>query len=266
MQSFQYYLDLAQRNSSLVIDTSWAQGRSVFGGLSAALVLAHLEQKTFLNEKNLRSVNVNFCGAVTAELACEFEYQILSEGRSVIQVQGALLQEGKVKTQLIACYAIDRQSSVQVEAQKSSPLKQREESNILPFIEGLTPNFVQHVDLALATKSIPFSGSTSTHMAGWMSFKQPPEHFSDAAILALIDAWPPVLLPMLKAPAPTSSITWNIEFIQPREILNNQDALYYTCDIQQADLGYGHTEAKIYHPNGQLVALSRQLVGVYDKK
>jgi len=59
MQSFQYYLDLAQRNSSLVIDTSWAQGRSVFGGLSAALVLAHLEQKTFLNEK-IYTKNIQF--------------------------------------------------------------------------------------------------------------------------------------------------------------------------------------------------------------
>jgi acyl-CoA thioesterase len=34
----------------------------------------------------------------------------------------------------------------------------------------------------------------------------------------------------------------------------------------QANLGYAHTDAKIFHPNGQLLAVSRQLVGVYDQR
>lgn len=35
-----------------------------------------------------------------------------------------------------------------------------------------------------------------------MRFKETPQTFSDAAILALIDAWPPAILAMLKKPAP----------------------------------------------------------------
>jgi acyl-CoA thioesterase len=36
--------------------------------------------------------------------------------------------------------------------------------------------------------------------------------------------------------------------------------------VIQAYFGYAHAEAKIFHPNGQLLALSHQLVGAYDKR
>ena len=70
---------------------------------------------------------------------------------------------------------------------------------------------------------------------------------------------------MLSAPAPTSTITWNVEFMQPRAELDVEDMLYYECSAIEAGQGYAHTEGKIYHPNGQLLALNRQMVGVYDK-
>ena len=51
----------------------------------------------------------------------------------------------------------------------------------------------------------------------------------------------------------------------PRPALDVDDLLYYECSAIEAGQGYAHTEGKIYHPNGQLLALNRQLVGVYDK-
>jgi acyl-CoA thioesterase len=99
-----------------------------------------------------------------------------------------------------------------------------------------------------------------------MRFKEPTEVLNDTAMIVLIDAWPPAVLPLLTTQAPASTITWNLEFIQPREPLETKDYLFYDCDVVQADLGYAHTDAKIFHPNGQLLAVSRQLVGVYDQR
>jgi acyl-CoA thioesterase len=70
---------------------------------------------------------------------------------------------------------------------------------------------------------------------------------------------------MMTVRAPSSTITWNIEFMHPRAPLDVEDLLYYECAAIQAGRGYAHTEGRIYHPNGQLLALSRQMVGVYDK-
>ncbi len=268
--NIEHYLTLAKSNTPFKIDDSWAQGRSIFGGLSAALVLAHIEaqieESTGLTDKDLRTLNVHFCGAITADENCEFKYEILSQGKSIYQIQGQLIQDGQVKTQVLACFGLQRNSSIHISHAKLETVKAASDGIKFPFIEGLTPNFVQNIDVRATSKNFPFSGSANMQVNGYMRFEEAPTVFNDAAILALIDAWPPAILPMLKKPAPASTVTWNIEFVQPRNELKQDDYLYYQCDVVQADLGYGHTEAKIFHPNGELVALSRQLVVVYDQK
>ena len=87
---------------------------------------------------------------------------------------------------------------------------------------------------------------------------------------ALIDAWPPTVLQKLKHPSPCASVTWSLEFAQPLAMLDEPlkpgSWVYYDAEIKQAHHGYAHTVARIYHPNGELIALSRQLVAVYDKR
>ena len=266
MHNIQHYLELAKHTQPFSIDKSWGQGRSIFGGISAALILTHIESQTGLGDRDLRSVAVQFCGATTAEHPCELSFQVLSKGKSLVQVQGMLKQDGNVITLLNACFGFTRDSDLQVKAQTSVPDKQFDQYNPMPHIPGLVPDFVQHIDLRYASGALPFSGTDKTKINGWMSFKNAPSTFTDSAILALIDAWPPAVLPMLKKPAPASSVTWSVEFVMPRAQLTTDDKLYYECDVKQADLGYAHTEGQVYHPNGELLALTRQLVTIYDKR
>lgn len=263
--NFSYYEELAKTTNTVTVDNTWSQGRSVFGGLAAAMVLTYIETQTGLKDCDLRTVNVHFCGAAVEGEACELKYKVLSEGRSVIQIEGQLLQDGAIKTQIIACFSRARLSGVNLTPAPLVFTKSPEDGIKLPFIKGVAPGFIEYLDTRFTSTAKPYSGSSEAVISGWIRFNEAPEVFSDSAILALIDAWPPAVMPMLHQPAPTSSITWNVEFIQPRETLAADDFLYYHCDVIQADHGYAHTEAKVYHPNGQLLALSRQLVGVYDK-
>lgn len=266
MNNFAHYIQLTQSTEPFSIDSTWGQGRSIFGGISAALILSHIEQQTGLTDKDLRSVGVQFTGATTAEEPCELSYEIFSEGKSIIQIQGKLKQDGKIKTVLNACFGNTRDSSVSVTADKFTPPKHYSDLSAMPFVPNVTPNFIQHLDLSFTSKALPFTGSKDTLMSGWMALKDAPETFSDSAVLALIDAWPPAVLPMLSKPAPASSVTWSVEFVMPRSPLEKDDRLYYQCDVKQADLGYAHTEGQVYHPNGELLALTRQLVTIYDKR
>lgn len=86
---------------------------------------------------------------------------------------------------------------------------------------------------------------------------------TEAHILALVDAWPPALLPHLKRPAPGSTLTWTIEFIQPLAQLTTLDWCQYHVEIEHARDGYGHAAAKLWGPDGQLIAISRQTVVVF---
>ncbi|MEN9465256.1 MAG: Acyl-CoA thioesterase, partial [Pseudomonadota bacterium] len=53
--------------------------------------------------------------------------------------------------------------------------------------------------------------------------------------------------PLTSLATPLSSATW----------------LWYEVEISQASQGYGHSQAKIYSPNGQLLVQSHQLVVAY---
>jgi len=266
MHNIHHYFELAKTQQNFAIDASWGQGRSIFGGISAALILTHIEAQTGLGDRDLRSVAVQFCGATTADAPCELSFQILSQGKSIVQVQGMLKQDGNVITSLNACFGFTRDSSLTVEAQTITPKTHFSECKAMPYMKGVVPEFVQHVDLRYTSGAFPFAGTDKTQVNGWMSFKDAPKTFTDSAILALIDAWPPAVLPMLDKPAPASSVTWSVEFVMPRAELASDDMLYYECDIKQAGLGYAHTEGQVYHPNGELLALTRQLVTIYDKR
>lgn len=266
IKTFQQYLDLAKGNTPFTIDDSWAQGRSVFGGLSAALLLTHVEEHTKFLDRELRSIHVQFCSALFVNEPVTLKYSVLSTGKSVANIQASLYQNNEIKTFITCCFANERPSQIQVDTpivDISSPYSQ---ARPFPFIPGMTPNFIQHLDLRQSSDNMPFSGSKNMPIKGWMQFKSPSSQLNDSAILALIDAWPPGVLPMLKQPAPASSVTWNVEFLHPRQKLAADTPLYYECEVTQASSGLAHTQARITSPNGETIALSRQLVAVYDKK
>lgn len=258
------YLQQAREADELSIHPGWGQGRTTFGGLSAALIIEKLQQ-TQAQDRYLRSLNINFCGPLFTEQPFSLSSSTLSEGKSISQINGQAIQNDKVVTQLVACFGIERQSDINVEP-VIRDLGKPGAGNRLNYIKGITPEFVRHVEFSYTRGKFPFSNTKETGLGGWVRFKESPAVMTEAHLVALIDAWPPTLLPMLKTPCPCATVSWNLEFIQPMPKLSPGDWIYYEADIKQAHHGYGHTDAKIYNENGQLLALSRQLTTVYDKR
>ena len=81
--------------------------------------------------------------------------------------------------------------------------------------------------------------------------------------MGLVDAWPPALLPHLKAPAAGSSLTWTIEFMQPLQVCAANSRFAYLATIEHAADGYGHVAAGLWDSQGRQVAISRQTVTVF---
>lgn len=263
--TFDDYLALAKQGEAFDVQQDWGQGRTTFGGMSAGLILARMIH-TLDKDQPLRAVNVSFCGPVLVNQPFEIKTDLLSSGKSISQATGALYQDGKLRTHVNACFGIERTSSLELPVEKRTDLGEPGAGRALPFIKGVTPDFTQNVQLHWVDGEFPFSGSDKTRLTGWSRLKHTPKQFEDEHLLAIIDAWPPAVLPMLKQPCPTSSVTWNVEFVHARPGLNPDDWVFYECDVIQAEAGYAHTQAKIFHPNGDLIALSRQLVTIYDQK
>lgn len=247
---------------SLVLPESWGQGRATFGGLVAALVVTRMQQLV-ADGRAMRALQVSFVGPVAPGEPMTIEAELLREGKAVSQVQGRIVQGGAVRLVVLASFGGSRESVVQVAAEPAVSVAAPDSLQSLPYMPGLSPEFVQHVDMRWAFGGFPFTGNTSREMGGWMRFRETSKAFSDAHLVALVDAWPPAVLPHLKGPAPASSLSWSMELLYPRPELKPGDWLLYRATIDQAGAGYGHTHANIWNSDGELVAISRQTVTVF---
>src|SRR5699024_5875929 len=103
---------------------------------------------------------------------------------------------------------------------------------------------------------------STSHMQGWMRFREAPPVFDERHFVSLADSWPPAVIQMLAQPAPGSSMTWTLELLG--DVTAEPDAHFaYAVHTDQAADGYAHTDARIWHPDGSLVAISRQTVSVF---
>lgn len=246
----------------LIIPASWGQGRATFGGLVAALAYQKM-QGAVQPGRPLRALQVAFVGPVTVDEPLSFEVELLREGRAASQVQGRILQGGEVRLVALGSFGGDRESVVQVTPHDAPSVPAPADCRGLDYIQGLTPEFAQHIEMRWAFGHFPFSGKAEREMGGWMRFREPGESMSDAHLIALVDAWPPAVLQHLKQRVPASSMSWSLEIVHPRPAMNADDPLLYRAIIDQAGSGYGHTHATVWNRQGELVALSRQTVTVF---
>ena len=240
---------------------NWCQGRTAFGGLSAALLYQAIRQHID-SSRRLLSLSTNFVGPLLAETDFTIDVDVLREGKNSAQVLAKVIQGGEVCVITQACFGAQRQSGVKVDVTKTMQLTPVNEQFVLPYLEGQMPAFFQHISLCLQQGNMPFTNSDTSHLGGWMKFKHIPEQMQEAHIIALADAWPPTLLQMYKQPAPASSMSWYIEFVEEPATAHN-GWLGYEAITHHSKDGYGLEDGCIWSEDGKLIALSRQTVALF---
>ena len=258
--SFSDYLNQAKSNE-VIFDKSWAQGRAGFGGLVAALLYENMTG-LLTDDRPVRSLQVGFVGPVAADVPFELKSEILREGKSVTHIQGRGLQEGNVQLSILGAYGHGRESAIQVIKEPHLFPENPEDQRSLNEIGDAAPVFTQHFDFRYCT-ALPFEGTKETALRGFLRFTEAPERIGIPELIALIDAWPPTVLPMLTKLAPASSLSWTLEFVHPQPLLAPDEYCQYEAKIQHTENGYGHTVAKIWNSKGELIALSQQTVAVF---
>lgn len=263
--NFSELLAAARANPQAVsVPAGWAQGRAVFGGLMAAMVHEAMRLK-LSDDRPVRSLAITFVGPAAPDVPISLEVEVLREGKAVSTLLGRAVQGGQVVTLVQGSFGAGRPSVVSVDAEPAMALKPVEQAAPeLPYIKGVTPEFMRHVALRWALGGLPFSGNDSRQMGGWVRLRDVAEQQVEVGhLLALVDAWPPSLLPHLKQPAAGSTLTWTIEFVQPTPTLSTLDWCRYVVQTEYARDGYGHAAAALWTAQGELVALSRQTVTVF---
>ncbi|WP_395376341.1 acyl-CoA thioesterase [Marinicella sp. W31] len=260
------FAELADRiedhRMTMQVPIDWSQGRTVYGGLTASLLYKAMRQGVD-QERKPRYLNCSFISPLMAEEVFEIEVTPLRSGRSATQLMGKITQNGHVCVVAQVCFGLDRESKIQINHDTCHEMQRPKKGNFIPQIPKVVPKFLRHYDLSLVEGRFPFMAGKKDYMHGWVRFKKTPEHISEGHVVSLIDAWPCPVLQKLKWPAPASTMNWNIEFIHPYEEIGVSDWLAYQSQTRQAADGYCHMESNIWNQQGQLIAISRQVVAVF---
>lgn len=244
------------------IPERWGQGRATFGGLVAACLFEKIRPQVAA-ERPLRSLNLSFVAPV-APGALDVEVRLLREGKAATQMQATAYQHNQVCAVLLASFGGDRASAVNVAAMSPPVIKAPEAATQFPFIAGLTPDFTQYFDYRYAVGKMPFMGGQEPTMGGWIRLREPGNQAAGMAeLLCLLDAWPPAVFSLLKAPASGSSLTWSVGVVDCPADCTGSDWWQYLADIQHAANGYSHIDATLWDRHGHTALISRQTVSVF---
>lgn len=246
------------------IPQGWLQGRTIFGGLVAGMLI----QKAIVTiadvDKKLLSCSVTLAGPVEQSKA-RLTAEILRQGKSVTTIEVRLWQNDAVQSILIASFGKQRESNIQVALEPQAPdFPPIEQANIVPKYLPF-PECVKNFQLAWTEGNYPMSASTQPDFAGWCRF-DPAEHahrkMNTADLLTLMDVWPPGVLSMFRKPAPASTLTWHMTFIHPLEHDLN-DWFKYKVITDHAAHGYATEHAYLWDAQNRLIAIARQTVTVF---
>ncbi len=255
-------VDNRSNSGPLSIPQNWSQGRTAFGGLLTAMIVRAMSAEVD-DKRLLRFITISFVNPVTPGDGFIIDVNKLQEGRTVTQMEGRAVQGDKTIAVVQSGFGLPRESSIHIDSAEAPVVPPPEDGTGLMYIPGISPQFLQNFDLRQVLGDLPFTGSKNSRVGGWMRFKGGLDLFTDAHLIALIDVWPVGVLPMLRAPAPMSTLSWNVQLTHPYDVAPDE-WLFYQATVRHTRAGYAASEASVWNEAGSLVAFSNHVVTVYD--
>lgn len=244
----------------LTVGDDWLQGRSLFGGLQAAVAVAAMRSQVPAGLP-LRTLQMTFIAPVPAG-EVRAVAQLLRSGKSAVHVQARLEDEhGALLALAIGVFGSGRESRVRREPQLAAA-DTTAASTPLPFLPGVTPNFMQHFRVSLRDGALPFTGKPVLANRFEVGLREPAAT-SEWHLLAIADFVPPVALSWMDSVVPGSSLTWMLEILDDDYRHQPAEGWRVDAELVAAHDGYTSQSTWIVAPDGRPVALSRQSMVVF---
>jgi acyl-CoA thioesterase len=260
-------LNLPQILDSLVPDSrggfsletarEWTQGRTLYGGLNAALA-ARVARAAEADLGPLRSAQVLFMAPAAGRL--RYVPSVLRHGRSVSCVGVDTFADDELCARATFTYGRRRESDLRHDRltprAAPAPLACPE----LQLLPGTTPEFLNRFEVRFAAGSEPMSGG-DPRFAMWVRHREADGVDAESAMVAVADVLPPAVLASRTEFRPASSVTWMIDFVDPSPDPGGWYLLESGSD-SAAD-GYSRQAMSCWDAEGRLAAVGRQTVAYF---
>jgi len=261
MTSFSEIIDTISPNGDAHVPQDWQQGRTTYGGLSAALCVAGA-LRMLPDLPPLRSAQFTFIGPAAGAL--RIAPSILRKGKNSVFVGVDLHAESGLATRAILSFAAARASSLHYRAHRA-PSVPPPEACAGFFAGGTPPRFAAQFDMRRAGSHAPLSSAAEPDLLIWFRHRDPAARHGLVALIALADALPPAAFSMFAAPAPISTITWSIDILDADAAYGDTGEGWHLMQSLGDHIADGYTSQgmTVWNEDFLPVLAARQMVAIF---
>lgn len=240
------------------IPESWAQGRTAYGGLTMALC-AEAADRAVPDLPPLRSAQIAFVGPAAGEATVEA--RVLRQGKSTTFIGADLTAEAGLAARATIVFGARRESGITLQNRPIPDLPSHRDLESMPRDER-KPRFIGNFEMRVASGGAPFYGQGDPEMTWWVRHREEAVRTTEKGLLALGDVTPPAVAPLMKGPAPVSSVTWHIDMLT--DDLSTEDGWYLVHTRADAGAhGWSGQDMAIWSSDGRPIMGARQSVLVF---
>jgi acyl-CoA thioesterase len=233
------------------------QGRTTFGGLTAALCLEGARRR-YGDLPPLRSGQIAFIGPVGG--AVRIEAKLLRRGKSSAYVSVDLMTEDGLAARALFAFAARREPAIEAQLLPPPDVPLPEDLPPVPD-HPAAPAFVRNFERRPATGGVPLSGPAGCDFSLWIRHRDPAAR-DLSAFVALADMPPPALFPMFPRFLPISTMTWQLDLFEDAPPAGDGWFLMRTR-ADSAAAGYSSQDMFIWGRDRRPLAAARQTVAVF---
>ena len=247
------------RNGRVTVPGNWKQGRTAYGGLTAAAMLEAARART-PDLPALRSALIDFTGPVSGTAVLSSE--VLRRGRNVTTLSARAHDEGKVVGAAVFSFGAERDSSVELDhPAPDAPAPEDCAPFMPPEFERFAPAFFGNFEARLIEGERPVSGAERGYLRAWARHRDAGSRAGEGALLCLADILPPAAMPMLTKPGPVSSMTWMCNMLRAPDTQGGW--FMVEAGLSAARGGYSSQVMRIWNTDGQMVVEGMQSVVIF---
>ena len=237
------------------IPDDWLQGRTTYGGLTAALCL---ESGRSLTDMPVRSAQIAFVGPVAGDVV--ISPSVLREGRNTLFASVDMVSQQGVAARCLFAFGKSRDS--QLDFSRLDAPQVAEPDQVPSFFGSRRPSFAEHFNVRLARGAPPMSGSSEADIVLWLRHRDEAALYDATTLLSIADAPPPAAMSMMREPGPISSMTWMAEFLTDHvETTGGWFLAHHVA--QTAREGYSSQAMRLWNHAGEPLMIGRQTIAVF---
>lgn len=241
------------------VGPDWMQGRTIYGGISAALCL-RAARLAYPHLPPLRSALIAFAGPSAGDVS--IRPHLLRQGKSAAFVTADLSSTAGFGVHAAFCFGASRVSAKRQVLLDMPSLPTPDDVYRPIATDRPRPRFLEHFDMRVAKGAMPVSGATEADICWWLKALDSHEDCAEATLLALADAPPPAALSLFDSFTPLSTMTWMVDFLSDDR--SSPDG-WYAAHLKSEAIadGYSAQNSYLWASDGKPRLACRQTIALF---